>query len=153
MEEEYINMPPLKKVNLNMPPLKKVDLNMPPLKKVNLNTVPLEKVNIKDLEKTIKKNDFYEYELNISDSRIKYFDKIIKENPKMSTKKIDILNQLKLLYAFRKNYFEVKINSPKTKATNLRQLDGKIRKLEDEFREQKGSRMFTYQNKFVKLLT
>ena len=77
-EEEYINMPPLKKVNLNMPPLKKVNLNMPPLKKVNLNmpplkiknlnmppfkkvnlnTQPLEKVNIKDLEKTIKKMIF-----------------------------------------------------------------------------------------------
>ena len=64
MEEEHINMPPLKKVNLNMP--------------------PLEKVNIKDLEKAIKN---YDYELNISDSRIKYFDKIIKENPKMSAKK------------------------------------------------------------------
>ena len=37
-EEEYINMPPLKKVNLNMQPLKKVNLNMPPFKKVNLNT-------------------------------------------------------------------------------------------------------------------
>ena len=28
-----------------------------------------------------------------------------------------------------------------------------IRKLEDEFRERKGSGTFTYQNKFVKLLT
>ena len=57
-EEEYINMPPLKKVNLNMSPLKKVNLNTQPLKKVNLNTQPLEKVNIKDLEKTIKKMIF-----------------------------------------------------------------------------------------------
>ena len=129
LEKEYqnINMPPLKKVNLNMP-------NMP----------PLEKINIKDLEKTMKKKkDFYNYELNISDSRIKYFDKIIKENPKMSAKKIDILNHLKSLYVFRKNYFEVKINNPKTKTPSLRQLDYKIRKLEDEFREQKGSRTFT----------
>ena len=52
-EEEYINMPPLKKVNLNTQPLKKVNLNTQPLKKVNLTTQPLEKVNIKDLEKTI----------------------------------------------------------------------------------------------------
>ena len=136
-----------------MPPLKKVNFNTQPLEKVNLNTQPLKKVNIKDLEKTIKKKDFYEYELNISDSRIKYFDKIIKENPKMLAKKIDILNQLKSLYAFRKNYFEVKINNPKTKPLNLRRLDDKIHKLEDEFREQKGSGTFTYQNKFVKLLT
>ena len=89
-------MPPLKKVNLNTQPLEKINLNMPPFKKVNLNTQPLE-VNIKDLEKNYKRNDFHEYELNISDSRIKYFDKIIKENPKMSAKKIDILNQLKSL--------------------------------------------------------
>ena len=145
-------MPPLKKVNLNTQPLEKINLNMPPFKKVNLNTQPLE-VNIKDLEKNYKRNDFHEYELNISDSRIKYFDKIIKENPKMSAKKIDILNQLKSLYAFRKNYFEVKINNPKTKTPNLRQLDDEIRKLEDEFRKQKCSGTFTYQNKFVKLST
>ena len=44
-EEEYINMPPLKKVNLNTQPLEKI----------NLNTQPIEKINIKDLEKTIKK--------------------------------------------------------------------------------------------------
>ena len=113
-----------------MPSLKKVNLNMP-------NMPPLEKINIKDLEKTMKKNDFYDYELNISDSRIKYFDKIIKENPKMSAKKIDKLSQLKSLYTTRKNYFEVKINNPKTKTPSLRQLDDKIRKLEDEFREKK----------------
>ena len=35
----------------------------------------------------MKSSNFYEYELNISDSRIKYLNKIIKENPKMSTKK------------------------------------------------------------------
>ena len=58
MEEEYINMPPLKKVNLNTQPLEKINLNMPPFKKVNLNTQPLEKVNIKDLEKNIKKMIF-----------------------------------------------------------------------------------------------
>ena len=50
----------------------------------------------------MKNSDFYEYELNISDLRINYFDKIIKENPKMSAKKIDIINQLKSLYTIRK---------------------------------------------------
>ena len=35
----------------------------------------------------MKNSKFYEYELNISNSRIKYFDKIIKENPEMSAKK------------------------------------------------------------------
>ena len=102
----------------------------------------------------MKDGEFYKYELNISDSKIKYFDKINKENPKMSAKKINIINQLKSLYTTRKNYFEVKINNPKSKLHDLRSLlDDQIRKLEDEFREQKGSGTFTYQNKFVKLLT
>ena len=96
----------------------------------------------------MKNSDFYEYELNISDLRINYFDKIIKENLKMSAKKIDIINQLKSLYAIRKNYFKININDPKSKTPNLRSLDDQIRKLEDEFRDQKGNK-----NKFVKLLT
>ena len=97
----------------------------------------------------MKNSEFYEYQLNISDSRINYFDKIIKENPKMSAKKIDIINQLKVLYTIRKNYFKVKINDPRSKTPNLRSLDDQIRKLEDEFRDQKGSGTFTYQNEFV----
>ena len=52
----------------------------------------------------MKDGEFYEYELNISDSRIKYLDKIIEENPKMSSKKKDIINQLKSLYIIR-NFF------------------------------------------------
>ena len=101
----------------------------------------------------MKDGEFYEYELNISDSRIKYLDKIIKENLKMSAKKIDIINQLKSLYTIRKDYFKIKIYNPEIKTPNLRSLDDQIRKLEDEFRDQKGSGTFTSQNKFVKLLT
>ena len=100
----------------------------------------------------MKKSDFYEHELYISDSRIKYLDKIIKENSKMSTKKIDVINQLKSLYATRKIYFDFKINDTKSKTPNLRSLDDQICNLENEFRDQKGSGTFTYQNKFVKLL-
>ena len=87
----------------------------------------------------MKNSEFYEDELNISDSRIKYFDKIIKENPKIPAKIIDIINQLKTLYALRKNYFEIKINDLKSKTPNLRSLDDQIRDLENEFRDQKGS--------------
>ena len=101
----------------------------------------------------MKNSGFYEYKLGISDSRIKYFDKIIKANPKMSNKKIDIVNQLKSLYTIRKDYFKVKIYNPKSKTPNLRSLDNEICKLEDEFRDPRGSGTFTYQNKFVKLLT
>ena len=101
----------------------------------------------------MKDAEFYEYELNISNSRIKYLDKIIKENPKMSAKKTDIINQLKSSYTTRKYYFKIKIYDPKSKTPNLRSLDDQIRKLEDEFRDQKGSGTLTLQNKFVKLLT
>ena len=101
----------------------------------------------------MKDGEFYEYELNISDSRIKYLDKIIKENPKMSAKKIDIINQLKSLYTMRKDYFQIKIYNPEIKTPNLKSLDDQIRKLEDEFIDQKGSGTFTLQNQFVKLLT
>ena len=101
----------------------------------------------------MKDGEFYEYELNTSNSRIKYLDKIIKENPKISAKKIDIINQLKSLYTMRKDYFKIKIYNPKSKTPNLKSLDDQIRKLEDEFRDQKGSGTFTSQNKFVKLLT
>ena len=47
---------------------------------------------MKKIEKKLKDGEFYEYELNVSDSKIKNLDKIIKENPKMSAKKIDIIN-------------------------------------------------------------
>ena len=70
----------------------------------------------------------------------------------MSAKKIDTINQLKSLYTIRKNYFKIKINDPKSKTPNLRSLDDQICKLEDEFRDQKGSRTSFLQNKFVKLL-
>ena len=101
----------------------------------------------------MKVGEFYEYELNISDSRIKYLDKIIEENPKMSAKKIDIINQLKSLYIMRRDYFKTKIYNPEIKKPNLKPLDDQIGDLEKEFRDQKGSGTFASQNKFVKLLT
>ena len=52
-----------------------------------------EELDFKQMEEELKDGKFYEYELNTSDSRIKYLDQIIKENPKMSAKKIDIINQ------------------------------------------------------------
>ena len=53
----------------------------------------------------------------------------------------------------RKDYFKIKIYNPENKTPDLKSLDDQIRKLEDEFRDQKGSGTFTFQNKFVKLLT
>ena len=78
----------------------------------------------------MKDGEFYEYELNISNSRIKYLDKIIEENPKMSAKKKDIINQLKSLYAIRKKFFKIKIHNPESKPPDLNSLDDQIRDLE-----------------------
>ena len=120
---------------------------------VERDPTKLKKIDTEKIKRNLKDVEFYKYELDISDSRIKYFDKIIKENPKMAAKKIDIINQLKSLYTTRKDFFKIKIYNPESKPHDLRSLDHQIRKLEDEFREQKGSGTFTYQNKFVKLLT
>ena len=113
----------------------------------------IEKLDAEQREEKFKDYEFYEYELNISDSRIKYLDKIIEENPKMSAKEKDIINQLKSLYAIRKQFFKIKIYNPESKPPDLMPLDDQIRDLEKEFRDQKGSGTFTLQNKFVKLLT
>ena len=43
--------------------------------------------------------------------------------------------------------------NPKSKPPDLKSLDDQISKLEGEFRDQKGSKTFNLQNKFVKLLT
>ena len=134
--------------NIDIPDLPKlIDIKKDPIKK------RIKKLDAEEIERKLKEGEFYEYELNISDSRIKYLDKIIKENPKMSDKEKDIISQLKSLYTIRKDYFKFKIYNPESKIPDLRSLDDQIRKLEDEFRDQKGSGTFTSQNKFVKLLT
>ena len=118
-----------------------------------ISPLEVEKLDIEQIEKDLKNSEFYEYKLNISSSRIKYLDKVIKENPKMLAKEIDIINQLKSLYTMRKEYFNVKINNPRSKTPDFRIVDDQIRNLEKEFRDQKGSGTFTSQNKLVKLLT
>ena len=68
----------------------------------------------------------------------------------MSTKKRDTINELKSLYKIREKYIEGRFNDPGSKeAIDLRLLDNGICELEDEFRNQKGSGTFIYQNKFV----
>ena len=63
MEEKYIT-------NLN---------KIQNIEKDNIFSSPeLKKLDIEQIEKDLKNNEFYEYELNISNSRIKYLDKTIK---------------------------------------------------------------------------
>ena len=116
---------------------KLIDIKKDPTKKM------IEKIDAKQIEKKLKDGEFYEYELNISDSRIKYLDQIIKKNPKMSAKKIDLINKSKSLYTIRKDYFKIKIYNPKSKPPDLKSLDDQIHNLEKEFRDQKGRGTFT----------
>ena len=124
---------------------KLIDIKKDPTKKM------IEKLDVEQIEKKLKDGEFYEYELNISDSRIKYLDKIIEENPKMSAKKKDIINQLKSLYTIRKFFFKIKIYNPESKPPDLKSLDDQIRDLEKKFRDKKGSGTFTSQKEFAKL--
>ena len=98
--------------------------------------------------------EFYRYESEISNARIKYFDKIINENPEMSIKKTGIIIKLKKLHALREEYFIHKFNNnlERNKSIKSKSIDDKICQLEDEFRKQQGSSVFTYKNNFVKLL-
>ena len=100
---------------------KLLDIKKDPTKK------KIEKLNFEEIKQESKEDKFYRYELNISDSRIKYLDKIIKENPKMLAKKIDIINPLKSLYTMRKDYFKIKIYNPESEIPDLRSLDDQIR--------------------------
>ena len=118
----------------------------------------VEKLDPKYIGKFLKNDElkeFYRYEPEISNARIKYFDRIINENPEISIRKISIITKLKELYAQRKTYFRNKFNNNLeiNNFIKLRSTDDEIHKLEDEFRKQQGSSVFTYQNKFVKLLT
>ena len=64
--------------------------NLSELLNIERDSTKLKELDVEQIERNLKDAEFYEYELNISNSRIKYLDKIIKENPKMAAKKIDI---------------------------------------------------------------
>ena len=121
------------------------------------STKKVKKLDTKYMEKIMNKElrEFYRYELEISNTITKYFNKIFEINPEMSTKTRDIINGLKYLYIMREKYFENRVNNKSeiNESVDLVSTDNEIRKLEDEFRKQQGSSVFTYQNKFLKLLT
>ena len=107
--------------------------------KKDLTKKIIEKLDAEQIEKKLKDGEFYEHELNISDSRIKYLDKIIEENPKMSAKKKDIINQLKSLYTIRKDYFKIKIynNTAEPTARSSKKLISDIEQLINNLYENK----------------
>ena len=138
--------------------LEKKDSNIPvrkpkeSLSKLNSDSM-LEMLNNKAETDTSKK--CYINESQRSYATIEYLNKKISDNPEMSSKKIEIINDLKELYELRGIYFINKFtkNPEKNKAIDIRFIDNDINKLQDELRDQEGSGMFTSQNEFVKLLT
>ena len=121
------------------------------LKKIN----PKYMAKIIDNEEKYKRNKkFYEDESEREHTKIKIFDKKIRDNPTISTKEINIITQLKELYELRGQYFTNKFNNEpeKNKFIDIRSIDNNIYQLEDKLRDQKGSGTFTYQNNFAKLL-
>ena len=125
--------------------------NKQPLKK--LNPIYMKKM-IDDNERDETFKEFYKKESEIASTKIKFFDKKIRDNPTMSIEKINIIFQLKELYEFRGQYFVNKFNNDpeKNKFIDLNSIDNNIYQLEKELRKQEGSGAFTYQNDFVKLL-
>ena len=114
--------------------------------KENINKLDNEyKKEIQELKKELKESKEY------IDSDKKDKDKVMKEFNKLYNEKK--IYKRKTNNRTRKDFLKFKIYHPESKPPDLRSLDDQIRKLEDEFRGQKGSRTFTYQNKFVKLLT
>ena len=89
------------------------------------------------IPQSVRKRDDKARTLVPKDFKKDSLPKYKKENPEMSAKKIDIINQLKTLYTFKKIILEDKINDPKNKKADLRAIDDDIRNLEDEFRKKR----------------
>ena len=119
LEKEYQNAKEEKYI-INLEKIQNIEENnlskILNIKKSNfIIPTKVKKIDTEQIEKHLKNNEFYQYELNISDSRIKYLNKIIKENPNMSAKEIDIINQLKSLYTIEKNILMSKLIIQKVK--------------------------------------
>ena len=87
--------------------------------------------------------------------KIERLNKIINDNPDMSSEKSEIINRLIELYSLRQIYYLNKVNnnSERNKAINIALLNSDINELEKRFRYQEGSGMFTLQKALAKLLT
>ena len=104
-------------------------------------------------DETFKK--YYKDEIERASSIINFLNKKIKEDPTMSSEKINIINQLKELYTLRENHLTNKFNDEpeRNKDINIKLIDDNVNILLNKLRDQEGGGVFTYQNDFVKLLT
>ena len=113
--------------------------------------------NLKMLNNKAETDPSKEYFINESQRAyeiINYLNKKIKEDPNISSRKINIINDLKELYNLRATYFLNKYNNDpeKNKPIDIRLIDNDINELQDELRDQEVSGVFTFQNELVKLL-
>ena len=106
----------------------------------------------KNIDEMIKKHDKNEAQRSFEE--IKKSNKIIRDNPNMSSEKSEIINKLIKLHSLKQTYYLNKANnkSEKNKETDITLLDREITELEKVFRDQRGSGVFTSKNEFVKLL-
>ena len=98
---------------------------------------------------------YYAKEAQRQSEKVEKVNKIINDNPDMSSKKSEIINRLIELYNLKQIYCLNKQNNnpEKTKAIDITLLGSEINELEKRLRDQKGSGMFTSQKEFPKLLT
>ena len=126
----------------------------PPVKKLD----PSDMLKMLDNNEEAKTNkplqEFYINESQRAFATIKFLDKKISNNPEMSSKKIEIINKLKKLYQLRGKYYLNKLNNDLEKNKHIDKflIDNDINQLQDEFRYQEGSNVFTSQNEFGRLL-
>ena len=111
----------------------------------------------KNIDEMIKQHDKHKDHLKIikrSFEEIKKFNKIISDNPNMSSEKSEIINKLIKLYSLKETYYLNKVNnnSEKNKEIDITLLNHEITESEKFFRDQGGSGVFTSKNEFVKLL-
>ena len=98
--------------------------------------------------------EFYINESQTAFITINLLDKKISDNPKMSSKKVEITNKLKEFYKLRGPYYLNLFNNDleKNKHIDIFSIDNNINQSQDEFRYQEGSSVFISQNKYVRLL-
>ena len=96
----------------------------------------------KHIDEIIKKHNKNEAQRSFKE--IKHFNKIISDNPNMSSEKSEIINKLIKLHSLKETYLnKSNNNSEKNKETDITLLDRERTELEKFFRDQRGSGVFT----------
>ena len=98
---------------------------------------------------------YYEKEAKRVSEGVEKFNKMINDNPDMSSEKSEIINRLIELYSLIQIYYLNRIdnNLKANEKIDDVSISREINELEKRLRDQIGSGMFTSQTEFAKLLT